>query len=222
VDTFALRDKSLKLFCDMVTSSAVYLFYELDDAHANVTVIDFNGAIFSTRFSLFNVQTLLRPLCRFIRSAVERQALEQHQYQDISVASNALQSIKIYELMGELKYKNAYLEPRIIGHDISQLSFINIFAVAEPGFGNQLGFTIFCDGKEFSALDYGTELFPAVARYILSCRQFGEAYPCYITDLDLSLCRDFLAPQTGIQLIHYLQIKSDIEQHLNLALQSIK
>jgi adenylate cyclase class 1 len=90
--------------------------------------------------------------------------------------------------------------------------------VAEPNANDELSFTLYCDGKEFSALEFGDDLFGVVARYIISCRKNGENYPCYITDLDLSLCRDLIAPQTGIQLIHYLHIKNEIEQKLNTAL----
>lgn len=221
VDAFALRDKPLRLFCELVKTPLVYLFYRVEDDYAQVTIFDYKGAIFSKDFPLFNVQTLLRPLCRFIRSAVERQVHDHEHSQDISPSVEILQSVKIYELVGELKHKNAYLELRSIGQDLSQLRFINICAVAEPGMDNQLSFTIFCDGKEFSALEYGDELFSVVARYILSCRQLGETYPCYITDLDLSLCRDLIAPQTGVQLIHYLHIKNDIERQLNNALQKL-
>jgi adenylate cyclase, class 1 len=67
-------------------------------------------------------------------------------------------------------------------------------------------------------LEFGDELFVVVARYIIACRKNRETYPCYITDLDLSLCHELIAPQTGIQLIHYLHIKNDIEQRLNEAL----
>ncbi|HOY23076.1 MAG TPA: class I adenylate cyclase, partial [Cellvibrio sp.] len=105
-----------------------------------------------------------------------------------------------------------------IAQDLTQLQFINVCAVAEPNQYEELSFTLYCDGKEFSALEFGDDLFTVVARYIVACRKNGETYPCYITDLDLSLCREIIAPQTGVQLIHYLHIKNEIEQKLNDAL----
>jgi adenylate cyclase class 1 len=222
IDAYALRDKPLRLFCEMVKTPAIYLFYHIEQLHAQITVVDHKGAFFSKTLALFNVQALLRPLCRFIRSAIERQALDYEHSNEHSASVEVLQAIKIFELMGDLKQKNAYLEARNVAQDISQLPFINVCAVAEPNETETLSFTLYCDGKEFSALEFGDDLFRVVARYIISCRKNGEIYPCYITDLDLSLCRELIAPQTGVQLIHYLHIKNDIEQRLNEALLVVK
>lgn len=220
IDSYALRDRPLRLFCEQIKKPGIYLFYQLEQ-QAQLTVVDHTGAFFSKSCQLFNVQTLLRPLCRFIRSAVARQLLDQEHTQDTQ-ALDALQAIYIFELMGDVRQKNAWLEPRTVAGDISQLQFINVCAVAEPGVQpgahEQLSFTLYCDGREFSALEYGEDLFAVVARYIVDHRQRGESYPCYITDLDLSLCRDLIAPQTGVQLIHYLHIKSEVEHQLNQAL----
>lgn len=218
VDTYALRDKPLRLFCDVIKTPAIYLFYQLEKNQAYITLVDQKGAFFSKTTPLFNVQSLLRPLCRFIRSALERQALDAQYHYDTTAKVDDLQAIKIFELMGEPKQKTAYLEPRNIAQDLTQLQFINVCAVAEPNHYEELSFTLYCDGKEFSALEFGNDLFSVVARYIVACRKNGETYPCYITDLDLSLCRELIAPQTGVQLIHYLHIKNEIEQKLNEAL----
>jgi adenylate cyclase class 1 len=218
VDGYALRDKPLRLFCEVVKNPAIYLFYHIEQQHVQITIVDHKGAFFSKTTELFNVQALLRPLCRFIRSAVERQALDYEHYYDKATKVDDLQAIKIFELMGDVKQKNAYLEPRNIAQDLTQLKFINVCAVAEPNINDDLSFTLYCDGKEFSALEFGDDLFKVVANYIIACRKNGETYPCYITDLDLSLCRELIAPQTGVQLIHYLHYKNEIEQTLNAAL----
>ncbi len=225
VDSFALSNKPLRLFCEVVKTPGIYVFYKIDGLLAEVSIVDYKGALFTKAFTLYNAQTLLRPLCRFIRSAVERQMLENELFPEFTSA-NLLQNITIYELLGDEKQKNMHLELRTIGQDISQLQFINICVVAEPAENPQAGnsllsFTIFCEGKEFSELEFGAELFTAVAGYILTFRQHGETYPCYITDLDLSLCREAIAPQAGVQLIHYLHIKSELEQQLTQALQNL-
>jgi adenylate cyclase class 1 len=218
VDVYALRDKPLHLFSEVIKTPAIYLFYHIEKNQAHITLVDHKGAFFSKTTALFDVQSLLRPLCRFIRSALERQALDaQHNYENSTKVSD-LHAIKIFELKGDPKQKNAYLEARNIAQDLTQVHFINVCAVAEPNQYEQLSFTLYCNGKEFSALEFGNDLFAIVARYIIACRKNGETYPCYITDVDLSLCRDLIAPQTGVQLIHYLHIKNEIEQKLNDAL----
>ncbi len=226
IDAFALQDKPLRLFYDLAKKSGIYVFYKILSTVAEVSVVDQKGVLFTKTFPLHSVQALLRPLCRFIRSALERQMLEYELYNYASASADLAQNFYIYELLGDEKQKNMHLELRSIGQDISQLQFINICAVAEPSesvgeAANHLSFTMFCEGKEFSQLEFGDELFAVVARYILACRQQGETYPCYITDLDLSLCEDAIAPQTGLQLIHYLQIKTDLEQKLTQALQML-
>jgi adenylate cyclase, class 1 len=128
------------------------------------------------------------------------------------------QEINLYELSGSFKLQQGRVEARKLHSDLSQLHYINIKAIAELDDEQQLRFTIFCNEQEFSALAYGDDLFKAVASYIVRRRQHGERYPCYITDLDLSLCHDTLAQQTGLQLGHYLQLKSELENKLNSAL----
>lgn len=218
VDAYALRDKPLRLMCETVKAPAIYVFYHIENQQAQVTIVDQKGAFFCKTFALFNVQALLRPLCRFIRSAIERQALDYGHQHERALDVEALQDIKIFELMGDPKHKNAWLETRSVAQDLTQVQFINVCAIAEPNEQDELSFTLYCDGKEFSALEFGDDLFKAVAHYIIGRRQHGETYPCYITDLDLSLCRELIAPQTGVQLIHYLHIKADIEEKLNAAL----
>lgn len=219
VDAYALRDKPLRLMCEMVKTPAIYLFYHIENQQAQITVVDQKGAFFSKTLPLFNVQALLRPLCRFIRSAVERQALEYEHHHEQAMDVADLQAIKIFELIGDPKQKNAWLEPRSVAQDLTQVQFINVCAVAEPNENDALSYTLYCDGREFSSLEFGDQLFSVAANYILARRKHGETYPCYITDLDLSLCRELIAPQTGVQLIHYLHIKNDIELKLNEALQ---
>lgn len=221
VDEFALRKKAIRLIYEAVKSPEVYLFYKIDGDIAHVGVVDHKGSLFMKTYPLLNAQTLLRPLYRFLRSTIERQLQMQEIDFDSPVYFKALQNINIFELIIDTIKRTMHLERREITPDISQLHFINVCAVAEPVNNLQLQFTIFCEGKEFSELEHGANLYAEVARYIFNCRKSGEMYPCYITDLDLSLCKDFIAPQTGIQLIHYMQIKDEIEQKLNVALQTI-
>src|SRR5690606_11390196 len=126
-----------------------------------------------------------------------------------------------YEIMGKVSLRQGYAEPRNVDDDISQLASTRVQAIAESDSEGRLHFNIYCGDQEFSALELGDNLFSQVAHYILDQRQQGEKYPCYITDLDLSECSDLIAPQTGLQLIHFLQIKADLEQRLTHALKNL-
>jgi adenylate cyclase class 1 len=214
IDRYGLRDKPLRIIWEQVKQRGIYVFYQLEHMQARITVIDEKGSLFTTHTEYHNQQTFLRPLVNFINAAMQRQLLDG----DNTNPLPAINDIFIYELVGNIKQHHGHAEPRQLHSDLSQLHFINIKAIAELDTEQQLRFTIYCNEQEFSALAYGDDLFKAVASYIIRRRQRGELYPCYITDLDLSLCREALAQQTGLQLGHYLQLKADLENKLNKAL----
>lgn len=220
VDRYALRNQPLKLFCAAVSLPGIYLFFQAPtrpEDTAQVSILDEKGSLFTAAMSYYNQQTLLRPLHRFIRAAIERQCLNG----DLVAQHSLMQNVQFFEVLGKVKQQQGYLEPRNATSDINQVAFVNIQVIAEPNDEGEINYTIYCDQQEFSVLEYGAELYQAVARYILQHRRKGERYPCYITDLDLSLCRDLIAPQTGLQLSHYFQVKARIEQRLNLALHAL-
>lgn len=217
IDRYALRDKSLRLICEQVKQRGIFIFYQLQENHALITVVDEKGSIFSTHTEYHNQQTLLRPLVNFINAAMQRQLLA-GDYQGTLPDPN---KVAIYELTGNIKQQQGIAERRQLHSDLSQLHFINIKAIAEMDGEQEFRFTIFCNEQEFSSLAYGDKLFMVVASYIFRRRQRGERYPCYITDLDLSLCHATLAQQTGVQLGHYLQLKAELERRLNDALATL-
>ncbi len=87
-------------------------------------------------------------------------------------------------------------------------------AIAERGDDQSLKVSIFCGQREFSELDHGADLFAAAARHILHRRAGQEAYPCYITDLDLSA----IDPTGIMQTVHYLRYRQQLEDALNAAM----
>ncbi|HWV14794.1 MAG TPA: class I adenylate cyclase [Cellvibrio sp.] len=224
IDALALNDKPLRFICAAIQEPGIYFFYKVEGPIAQVSIVDHNGSLFSHAFPLLNRQALLRPLYRFINAAMERQLALQGLLPDAPAnlgKIEALKQIHIYEILGDTKQKNVHLEARSIDQDIDQLPFISIGAMAEPGDNLQLRFTLFCEGKIFSEEEFGERIYSEVAQYIFCCRQSGEIYPCYITDLDLSRCQQLISPHRDMQLIHYLQIKVQVENKLSLALQNL-
>lgn len=215
IDRHALSKKTLTLVSKMVTLPGIYVFYQLltlTSTHAEVIIFDEKGSLFTAKMPHYKQQTLLRPLHRFIRAVTARQS-PNHKHDQ-----QAIKIIQFFEVLGKVELQQGYVEARLVSSDISQTHFINITAIAEPDVNGQISYKLYCDELEFSSMEYGDQVYVAVARYILQKRQTSEPYPCYITDLDLSLCRELLAPQSGLQLIHYLQAKAKIEQQLNQAL----
>ncbi|TQV70771.1 class I adenylate cyclase [Exilibacterium tricleocarpae] len=217
VDRYALRGNPLSIIADLANDTAIQIFYrQLDDTEADVYVVDEKGSILQMRAPFLNHQTLLRPLHRFIRAVIDRQSVESDLLQD----GFGIYPIDFYELMSGAQ-GTTHCERRSVNTDLNKLNFFNVQVIADINYTGEICYTIYCDQKEFSELDFGENLFDAVAQHILSRRSNDERYPCHITDLDLSNCRMQLAPEGRLQISHYLRIKADLEMQLNLSLQSV-
>jgi adenylate cyclase class 1 len=75
---------------------------------------------------------------------------------------------------------------------------------------------------EFSGVQYGEQLFNAVAAFVLKQRSSGQRYPIYITDIDLPRAL-FGGGEAGgrIQTIHFLNYKKQIEEQLKQAVDKV-
>jgi len=217
VDRRALKDRPLKLIAQTARPSGVYLFYWLDPKRedtAEVSLVDPQGTLVTTLMSYHSRASLVRPLVYFLEAALARQAAAP----ELLPALGVTPKIHVYEIAGDPGRGRGFVESRPVRSDLEGLAMVSVQAIAEPNASGGISFTIYCDGEEFSELDWGEQVYTQVALCILQFRRQGLRYPCYITDLDLSQCRDLLAPQQGLQLSHYWQVKWDLEQKLNLAL----
>lgn len=219
VDRRALRDRPLKLIAETARPPGVYLFYWLDpkrEATAEVSLVDPQGTLVTSSMSYHNRPSLVRPLVYFLEATLARQIAAP----ELLPAPRTTPKLHVYEIVGDPGRGRGYLESRQSRSDLEGLALVSVQAIAEPNASGGMSFTIYCDGEEFSELDWGEQVYRQVALCILKFRRQGLRYPCYITDLDLSQCRDLLAPQQGLQLSHYWQVKLELEQRLNQALVS--
>src|SRR5690606_28773602 len=139
----------------------IYVFYQVqqdsqrEQAYTTLSVIDEKGSLFTTEMPYHNQQTLLRPLYHFIQSAMKRQGLNG----DVSPQQLAVQAVHFFEVMGNVKQQQGYLESRKTANDISQPTLVNIQVVAELNEESSISYTIYCDQQKFSSLVYGDALF---------------------------------------------------------------
>jgi adenylate cyclase, class 1 len=210
IDRHCLSDQPLAVMNSVIKPQSISIFLQRKGDSADLTLVDDKGSFISTQSPFYHQAALLRPLVSFIQAVLQRQSLEGVQH--------IPGEINLYELHPQRPqgYRLAPLQLEANHPDA-----LIIKAVAEFDLYNQLRFSIFCDQEEFSALTHGEDIFVQVATYIMQRRHTSERYPGYISDLDLSLCRDTLGQQTGLQLAHYLHIKAELERKLNLALSSL-
>jgi adenylate cyclase class 1 len=197
----------------------VQVLYQRNENNADVLVLDEMGSVYAFDTPFRDELSLLQPLDQFLQSTWLRQRSETANPLLATPTTRSSETLGIaidyFELIGD--GSDTRIERRLL--DISnQGVFFNVQAIADYDHAGNLTFTIYCNQQEFSELEFGEDLFDAVARHILAHRQSRERYPCYFTDIDLS--RN-LNEGNGVQTIHYLRYKQRLERALNAALARI-
>ncbi|MDX5371296.1 MAG: class I adenylate cyclase [Pseudomonadaceae bacterium] len=211
LDRFALEEEDLALILPQGRPECIQVFYRIDGAQAELSVLDEHNALWRQRLPYRDEQSLLTPLQRFLQSVLyRRNALLPL---DTQLPAAALELL-YYEVLPAPPQRARHLERRAPPQAQATHSFYDVQAIVEPADGGRVHVTLYCNHREFSELEYGAGLFAAVARHILGQRRGAERYPCYITDLDLSR----ILGEGHAQTIHYLRYKAELETALNRAL----
>jgi adenylate cyclase class 1 len=213
VDRYALEGEDLALILAQGRPACIQVFYRLDGAQAELSVLDEHNALWRQRLPYRDEQSLLTPLQRFLQSVLyRRNALLPL---DDPLPPDAL-DVLYYEVLPAAPQRARQLERRAPPQTPVSHPFYDVQAIVEPTDQARVHVTLYCNHREFSELEYGADLFAAVARHILAQRREAERYPCYITDLDLSR----ILGEGQAQTIHYLRYKAELESALNRALQN--
>ncbi|WP_250655662.1 class I adenylate cyclase [Alkalimarinus coralli] len=213
IDHYALLEQPrLRLIFDKSRSGAIQVFFHVMGDKADLFIVDEYGSLFSYSTPYHSHQSLLIPLYRFLSSILERRQM--HQSIDSYSSDLALEfcELKPGKLPSYFTVEKKNLTPEAV------VLFVDIQAIGSYDRQGQLQFDVYCDQQEFSVLEYGDQLIPAVAHYIRSKRASGELYPCYLTDLGLPQGLDQHDYQHSLQTVQYLQYKKVLEEKLNLAL----
>ncbi|TXH94495.1 MAG: class I adenylate cyclase [Pseudomonas sp.] len=206
LDRHALEGDDLALILPQGRAQCIQVFYRIDGTQVELTILDEYNALWRQRLPFRDEQSLLTPLQRFLQAVLyRRNALLPL---DSQLPQAALE-VLYYEVLRPRR-----LERRTPPQAATSHAFYDVQAIVEPAEGGRVQVTLYCDHREFSELEYGSELFAAVARHILARRRGAEHYPCYLTDLDLSR----ILVDGRAQSIYYLRYKAELEGALNDAL----
>lgn len=209
LDPFALEGHDLALILPLGRPDCIQVFYRQDGDNAELSVLDEQNTLWRQRAPFRDEQSLLTPLQRFLQSVLyRRNALLPL---DGAVPPAAVELV-YYEVIPTQPGKALHLERRNAPKADAGKPLHTVQAILEPAGGGRVHVTLYCNHREFSELEYGADLYAAVARHIVAQRQEPERYPCYITDLDLSRLAG-TAPT-----VHYLRVKARLELALNHAL----
>ncbi|WP_263143942.1 class I adenylate cyclase [Pseudomonas sp. RIT-PI-AD] len=211
LDAYALEGLDLALILPLGRPDSIQVFYRVDGDSAEVTVLDEHNALWRQRLPFRDEQSLLTPLQRFLQSVLYRRNALLPLDSALPVAAMEL---VYYEVLPTQPGRAMRLDRRQAPLAAPGHSLYDVQAIVEPAAGKRVHVTLYCNHREFSELEYGTELYATVARHILAQRREVERYPCYITDLDLSRI------EGTAQTVHYLRYKARLEQALNQALRN--
>ena len=179
-------------------------FVEVGDM-AQLYIFDEKGSLHVEEHQLVDESILLQPYVRFVQKSVERRSLAAYEQnkdsQSISIECYRLEKTNMTWAMGQVDYElNALdegMQIRIAYDSISQ----------QPH--------VYCDSTVFSSLDHGENVYKAAADAVLRERHSKEAYPVYVTDIDVPLKELGVDDSLNLQTIHFLKYKQRVEAKLN-------
>ncbi|MBA6419837.1 class I adenylate cyclase [Pseudomonas sp. 5Ae-yellow] len=214
LDAYALQGQDLALILQHERPGRIQLFYRIKaNWQVEVSLLDERGALWTHQQSYRDEQTMLLPLLRFLNGIRLRRQVKE------SLESSIWEGeVQLYAIQPAHDGNPLRLEEKPLPRDGLSADFYAVQAIAEPSGKQGFNVTIFCDHREFSELEHGTRLYAEVAKHILSQRQSREAYPCYITDLDLSA----IDPGERMQTAQYLRYRQQLERALNQAMGALR
>lgn len=221
VDQYAQLDPHFSAVCRQMVGGSIHVFYHcLDDASAMLYVVDEAGGIYRQRAEFRGEDTLLKPLDVFLQAIVQRRrharlTAAQH---STAAASDDL-PVAFYRLV-DAGSGLPQAEPVALLTDGNYRPGMLVQAIGQLGSDGTLVFNIYCDQQLFLAADWGDELYPAVARFIMARRKSRERYACRLTDMDLS-CLPANVDGSQAQTLDFLRYKMAIEDDINQALQRV-
>lgn len=211
LDPQALDDSDLSLLIPYGHPECVQVFYRINEPHADLYVLDEHNSLWHQRVDYHDEPSLLVPLRRFFQSLMYRRVALLPL--DNPPGSMSLETL-YYRITPDGSGRARRVEHRPPPTVLIDNSFFDVQAIIEEASPGQVSVTLYCDGMEFSELEYGDQLFSVVARRILEQRREAQRYRCYITDLDFS----GILGDTHGQTILFLRYKAQLEDSLNAAM----
>ena len=214
IDRQTLDNSPLELALERNRQGVVQLFYQVDCGRAQVYILDERGSLFHQCVAFRDQQTLVGQFQHFLDMVrfrlnnmnMPNSLSDNMDSQYFQIAGNNLEEfvLKPVKVIPEAGTQR-YLDVQVIG------------SLEDERHGS---FSIFCDNREFSALEFGDQIFQRVAEHISRKRGSGGSYPIYITDIDVNPAMLGTDNANSVQSIHFLNYKKRIECLLNEALQN--
>jgi len=197
----------------------VQFFYYNHIKNVDIYILDDFGDLYYQRLAIEQQNVHINHYILFLNSILNRMQFDPSRDMDMSMGFDNDIELNIYQMSRQ--QSNLKVTKQNANQFPLPKQFLNIQAIGDPSTDSSQHFSIFCDDTEFSALDYGTNVYHELASFVVNNRPSGLRYPIYITDMDLSTD---LMESEGLQSIHISQLlkhKQEIEKKLNIAIKQV-
>lgn len=214
-DSEALARDVLPLIYQHNRAGEIQFFYFVKEELVYIYVLDEKGSLFYQQREFHDVMTLLGNFQQFFDVIYNRL-----QFITGESGPGAKTSAVSYYRVEKLRGGDWRVEQHGLRQLDREMNSIYLQVIVSRRNDDNV-YTLYCGEREFSSIEYGGQLFNAVAEYILLLRASGEAYPIHVTDIDLSEEIISSSP-VPLQTIHYLKYKMLIEDKLMQALREYR
>ena len=213
IDAQTLDESPLPMVLEQNREGVTQLFFQVRGPRAQVYILDERGSLFHQVVAFRDRQTLLGQYQQFLEASRYRMRNmglphSLSDYDDFQYAQIVRDSFDQYQI-----------EPIKAINTAENNGFMDVQVIGNVDEQQRGSFKIFCGEREFTALEYGEQLFSEVAAHITRARRSGTHYPIYITDIDVSPAMLGGDQSEGVQTVHFLKYKKRVESLLNEALQ---
>ena len=212
IDDLAFRDTPFPAIFTINRPGIIQVFYHSEKHHTQLYLLDEQGSLFRQQVQSTDEHYLLIQLQRFLDGIRLLRSLQAEE----PAHRLLLDAPEFYRLTRNRDGRylaESRTPPR---HGLPD-SYLELRLVSE-GLDLSLSPHLFvCGEREFSSLQYGDQLFAAVAAYILAQRDSQKSYPIYITGLDLS----DTSGEGSCSTIDLFNLKKRLERKLNRALSAL-
>jgi adenylate cyclase class 1 len=200
-DQAVLENTPIQLIYSLNRPQVIQLFYYESKADTTIYIIDEKGALYIQQHNKANPSYLLKQYSTFLQSILNRNLFETLlTIEYFEIKKSPLGTFSCNQVQLKATSSNNELSLRISGEDTH----------------TGIIYTIYCNEKEFSSLDYGNKVFYAAYQHILQYRNGKMNYPIHITDIDLPFSVFRIDKPEHLQSIHYLNYKQKIESKFNI------
>ncbi|MCB1829272.1 MAG: class I adenylate cyclase [Gammaproteobacteria bacterium] len=209
IDQMTLADTPFPAIYALNRQGIIQLFFLNEKEQTQLYILDERGALFQQRVQVTEEHFLLLQQQRFINGICLMRNLHAEE-----PANRLLQDTPEYFRLTQDRNGRYIAQPRTPPRNHLSDNYLDLRLLSDGLNLNQSPQVLRCGDREFSSLEFGDKLYYAVAEHILSHRHNRQAYPIYLTGLELSS----LSSGNNVSTIDLFNFKKRLEQRLAEAL----